>query len=191
MKTALVGYTGLVGSNLLQFYNFDCLYNSKNFEDAKYKTFDTLFFCGVPAVKWHANKYPQQDNDTIENIKSILDTIKVTSFVLISTVDVYNEVDNQHDEDLDVDYHSNHTYGKNRFLFEEYVKLTFDNYHIVRLPALFGKGLKKNIIFDLINNNNIGDIPVNSAFQWYWLDWLKRDIDLIIKNNIKVCNLFI
>ena len=32
----IVGYTGFVGSNLLQFYKFDKLYNSKNFEDAKY-----------------------------------------------------------------------------------------------------------------------------------------------------------
>ena len=41
---AIVGYSGFVGSNLLQFYKFDFLYNSKNFIDAENKTFDTLFF---------------------------------------------------------------------------------------------------------------------------------------------------
>ena len=52
MSNAIIGYTGFVGSNLLKFYKFDYFYNSKNFEDAKNKSFDTIFFCGVPAVKW-------------------------------------------------------------------------------------------------------------------------------------------
>jgi hypothetical protein len=44
MTKAIVGYSGFVGSNLLQFYEFDFLYNSKNFTETKNKTFDTLFF---------------------------------------------------------------------------------------------------------------------------------------------------
>ena len=59
MTTAIVGYTGFVGSNLLQYYKFDNLYNSSNFHEATNKEFDTLFFCGVPAVKWYANKNPE------------------------------------------------------------------------------------------------------------------------------------
>ena len=55
-NNAIVGYTGLVGSNLLQFYKFEHFYNSKNFDTAKNKSFDTLFFAGIPAVKWYANK---------------------------------------------------------------------------------------------------------------------------------------
>jgi hypothetical protein len=58
------------------------------------------------------------------------------------------------------------------------------------LPALFGKGLKKNIIYDLIHNNQIQNIPLNSSFQWYNLDWLKKDIEIIINNKIQICNLF-
>lgn len=190
MKNAIVGYTGLVGSNLLQFYKFDNFYNSKNFHEAKNKSFDTLFFCGIPAVKWFANKNPQKDSDVIEQIKSILDTINVKKIILISTIDVYNITDDCSDEDCQINPEFNHTYGKNRFLFEEYIKTKFEDYHIVRLPALFGKGLKKNIIYDLINNNNVSDIPANSSFQWYYLDWLKNDIDTILNNNIKICNLF-
>ena len=62
---ALVGYTGFVGSNLLQFFKFDELYNSKNFYEAKNKHFETIFFCGVPAIKWLANKNPEEDNKII------------------------------------------------------------------------------------------------------------------------------
>lgn len=187
---AIVGYSGFVGSNLLQFYKFDYFYNSKNFVDAKNKSFDTIFFCGVPAVKWYSNKYPDEDNKVIDELKSIIDTISVNKIILISTIDVYDNVENQLDEDSNINFNENHTYGKNRFLFEEYIKNRYENYYIIRLPALFGKGLKKNIIYDLINNNNVNDIPLNSMFQWYYLDWLKNDIDIILKNNIRICNFF-
>ena len=188
--SAIVGYTGFVGMNLQQFYKFNYFYNSKNFSDAKNKSFDIIFFCGVPAVKWKANKNPEDDNKIIENIKSILNTINVKKIILISTIDVYEKVDEELNEEHLINFNENHTYGKNRFLFEEYVKDNFDDYHIIRLPALFGKGLKKNIIYDLINNNNIEEIPYYSQFQWYYLDWLKKDIEIVLNNNIKICNFF-
>ena len=189
-ENAIVGYTGFVGSNLLQFYKFEHFYNSKNFNTAKDKSFDTMFFAGIPAVKWYANKHPEEDENTIEEIKSILKTVKVKKLILISTIDIYDKVDGQYDEDYNINCDNNHVYGKHRYLFEEFVKSTFNDYTIIRLPALFGKGLKKNIIYDLIHNNNVNDIPLHSAFQWYYLDWLKKDIDIILKHNIKVCNLF-
>lgn len=190
MTTAIFGYTGFVGSNLQQFYKFNYFYNSTNFHEAKNKSFDTVFCCCVPAVKWKANKYPQNDYESIRNIKLVLDTISAKKIILISTIDVYEDVNKGYDEYHKINAQQNHTYGQNRFLFEEYVQNNFENYHIIRLPALFGKGLKKNIIYDLIHNNNVIDIPFNSSFQWYYLNWLKKDIDIIIKNNIRICNLF-
>lgn len=190
MKRAIVGYTGLVGSNLLQFYKFDYFYNSKNFYEAKDMEFDELFFAGIPALKWYANKFPEEDILIINNIKSILKTIKVKKIVLISTIDVYEYVDSKFDEDYDCDSFNNHVYGSNRYLFEGFIKNQFTNYHIIRLPALFGKGLKKNIIFDLMNNNQIENISKDCFFQWYDLNWLKKDLEIVIKNNIKICNLF-
>jgi sugar phosphate isomerase/epimerase len=191
----IVGYTGFVGLNLQQFYKFDMFYNSKNFHEASNMHFDVLFFCGIPAVKWYANKNPDEDFVVIESIKSILNTITCGKIILISTIDVYELTNNDLinvilNEDYDCNYAVNHTYGKNRYLFEQYVCNNFQNHHIVRLPALFGKGLKKNILYDLIHNNQIQNIPINSSFQWYNLDRLKKDIDIIVKNDIKICNVF-
>ena len=190
MSSAIVGYSGFVGSNLLQFYKFDYFYNSSNFNEAKNKEFDTIFFCGVPAVKWYANKNPEEDFKTLQDIKNILETIKAKKIILISTIDVYEYIDSELDEDYDCDFINNHTYGRNRYLFENFVKKTFEDYHIIRLPALFGKGLKKNVIYDLIHNNLIENIEKNTKFQWYNLDWLKHDIAVVINNNIRICNLF-
>ena len=190
MVRAIVGYTGFVGSNLLQFYKFDYFYNSKNFSDAKNMEFDELFFCGVPAVKWYANKFPEEDKEVIGNIEGILKTVKAKKIILISTIDVYEYTNADLDEDYECDIFNNHTYGTNRYLFENFIKKQFNDFHIIRLPALFGKGLKKNIIYDLINGNQIENIPKDTYFQWYDLNWLKNDIDIIIKNNLSICNLF-
>jgi sugar phosphate isomerase/epimerase len=190
MIRGIVGYTGFVGSNLLQFYKFDYFYNSKNFHEAENMEFDELFFCGVPAVKWYANKFPEEDVNVIQNIKSILKNVKAKKIILISTIDVYEYTNSKVDEDYDCDIFNNHPYGVNRYLFEDFVKKQFDNYHIIRLPALFGKGLKKNIIYDLLHNNQIENISKDTIFQWYDLNWLKNDIDIVIQNNIQICNLF-
>jgi hypothetical protein len=187
---AIVGYSGFVGSNLLQFYKFDHFYNSRNFQDAANRSFDELFFCGVPAVKWRAIKYPQEDADAIEQIQTILSTVTAKRVVLISTIDVYDDVDRKYDEDYECDWVHNHAYGRNRYLFERFIQRRFENHHIIRLPALFGKGLKKNVIYDLIHANQLGNIPRNSMFQWYDLNWLGQDVNTVIKNNIRICNLF-
>lgn len=190
MTTALIGYTGFVGLNLQQFYKIDFFYNSKNINDICHKEFDTVFFCGIPAVKWLANKNPEDDINIISNIINIIKTIKVNKFILISTIDVYEDTNSEKDEKYNCKSDLNHAYGKHRYIFEKFIESHFINYHIIRLPALFGKGLKKNIIFDLLNNNQINNISVNTSFQWYCLDWLKNDITIILENNIKICNLF-
>ena len=61
-----------------------------------------------------------------------------------------------------------------------------------RLPALFNKNIKKNILFDLINNNQIEKININSKFQWYNLDNLADDIEKysLNHNEEKIFNLF-
>lgn len=190
MKDAIFGFSGFVGSYLTRYYKFDYLYNSKNITDAKNKEFDTIFISCIPAVKWLANKYPNRDTETIENIKNLLETIQAKKVILISTIDVYDVLNNKLNEDEIINYHNNNTYGKNRYMFEEFVRTTFSDVYIIRLPALFGRGLKKNIIYDLINNNEINNININTYFQWYNLEWLQDDIEICLQNNIRLCNLF-
>ena len=189
-NNALFGYTGFVGGNLLLKELFNNLYNSKNIKEAKNKEFDYVYLSCVPAVKWLANKNPENDINVINELIDVIRTIKCKKIILISTIDIYPHTDNENNEDDNIDKIENHTYGKNRRYFEKFIESNFENYHIVRLPALFGYGLKKNIIYDLLKNNQINNIPVNSKFQWYNLNWLYDDIKIIIKNEIKICNLF-
>jgi hypothetical protein len=81
----------------------------------------------------------------------------------------------------DEDYKPNFgvlSYGNNRLLFEYLIDefLTKDDYKVYRLPALFNNKIKKNILFDLMNDNNVNLINRNSYFQWYNLDNLHKFI---------------
>lgn len=189
-NNALFGYTGFVGSALNSMYNFEYLYNSKNINEAISKNFDNIIISCIPAIKWFSNKYPHEDNKAINNIKNVINTINANNVILISTIDVYNNTSLELDESSEIDYENNHTYGKNRMLFEKYINDKFKSVYIFRLPALYGNGLKKNILYDLLNNNEIYKININSYFQWYNINWLKEDIDNCIRNKIKCCNLF-
>lgn len=186
----IVGYSGFVGGNLLLQKTFDVFINSKNIKTIINKSFNNLYFCGLPSVKWLANKNPDDDLLIINNIIDILKTVKINRFILISTIDVYESTDlPQLNEDYKCKYESNHAYGRNRYLFEQFVITQFANYHIIRLPALFGYGLKKNILYDLLNNNQLDKINIYSKYQWYNLNNLIVDIDNILNNDIKICNL--
>ena len=148
---ALVGYTGFVGGNLRSSHPFDALYNSKNIKEAYGSTPDLLVYCGVKAVKYIANQNPDEDlkhiSETIENIKAI----GAKKLVLISTIDVYT-VPNQLDETFEnkVGLHPE-AYGRHRLMLEKWVIENVEDYHIVRLPGLFGHGIKKNFIYDMIH----------------------------------------
>jgi len=189
MITALVGYTGFVGSNLKNQYTFDDFYNSKNIDDIKNKKYDLIVFSGVPAVKWMANKDPKKDLEIIKKLQDILKTVVAKQFVLISTIDVY-PVTKDYDEDFECNSLDNHAYGKHRLIFENFCQEHFHNCTVIRLPALFGDGIKKNIIYDLINDNCLDMININSSFQYYFLDHLWFDIKKAMDKQISVLNVF-
>ena len=67
MKKILVGNTGFVGSNLSEQIEFDQSFNSKNIEKAYGLNPDLLYYAGVPAQKFIADKNPKQDFEIIES----------------------------------------------------------------------------------------------------------------------------
>ena len=54
------------------------------------------------------------------------------------------------------------------------------------MPALFGENLKKNIIYDLLNDNCIDNIHEDDVYQWYSLTDLTNDIKIIIESDTQV-----
>ncbi|OPH53103.1 pyridine nucleotide transhydrogenase [Paenibacillus ferrarius] len=187
MSTALIGFTGFVGSSLIRQTSFDYYYNSKNIEDIRGKKFSMVICAGVPAVKWKANQEPDKDLENIQMLMSHLSSIETEEFVLISTVDVYkNPIDVNEETAVTID--ELEPYGKHRFLFEGFIQDKFVNHSIIRLPGLFGVGLKKNIIYDLMHNNCLHLTHHKSVFQFYDMSRLWNDIQIIRREKVKLIN---
>jgi nucleoside-diphosphate-sugar epimerase len=183
----LIGYTGFVGSNLMRQATFEKMFNSKNISDIKGEKFELLVCAGTPAVKWKANKNPVEDLATIELLIENLKEIECEHFVLISTVDVYTSPIGV-DENTEIDNEKSLPYGKHRYMLETFIKGEFPKSTIIRLPGLFGNGLKKNIIYDFIHNNCLHLIHSDNVFQFYNLDRLFSDIQTCLKHNINLIN---
>lgn len=187
VKNTLIGYSGFVGSNILRKTSFKKLYNSNNIEEIQNIEFHTVVCVGAYGTKWKANKYPDEDLESIEYLIENLKTIKAEKLILISTVDVY-PVPYEVDEDSYIDLNELLPYGKHRRLLELFVANNY-NATIVRLPTIFGPGIKKNIIFDLMNNRHFNSIKKNSIYQFYNLSHLWADINKAVINNIQILNI--
>lgn len=188
MKTALIGYTGFVGSTLLKQAEFNNVYRSTNIADIEGQSFSLVVGAGAPAQKWIANKNPEEDLAKINGLIAHLEKIQSDRFVLISTVDVFkNPIGVNEHTTVDVD--GLHAYGANRRLLEQFVEKHFENHLIVRLPGLVGPGLRKNIIFDLLNDNNTASVDSRGVFQFYPMVNLWYDIQIAITHHLKLIHL--
>ena len=185
MSDALIGYTGFVGSTLLKQHSFECRFRSVNIDEIKGHKFDMVVCAAAPAQKWIANREPDADRQTIEGLITHLRTIKCKTFVLISTVDVFKIPVGVNEDTLVVETDLQ-PYGLHRRLLEKFVESHFPNHLIVRLPGLVGPGLRKNVIFDFLNNNNLHAIESRGLFQFYPMVNLWFDIQTALRVGLKL-----
>lgn len=183
----LVGHTGFVGSNIARQTDFTHCFNSKNIGQIEGSRFELLVFSGIQAVKWWACAHPEDDWAGIEAAIAPLRSVEARQVVLVSTIDVLPPRPGA-DETFDPHGHPNHAYGENRLRVEDYFRETFDNVLVVRLPDLFGRGLKKNIVFDLLNDNQLDKINPSGLLQLYCLDQLWGHVDLALRAGLDVVN---
>lgn len=148
MKDLLVGSTGFVGTNIKRAHDFTSEVHSTNIMQAFGLKPDLCVYAGVPAAMYLANHAPERDFAVVESAIENLKRIHPKIVVLISTIAVYADSRGKTEDD-DVQAQDASMYGKNRFYLEERVRTLFDKHVVVRLPALFGSGLKKNFLYDL------------------------------------------
>ena len=186
---SIIGHTGFVGANLITQMNFDNFYNSTNIQNVKSIEHKNLYLAAPSATKWKINQDPAEDRRNIELIIENLDQTFCERIVMFSTVDVYTEfpVTEEHTPDKDKATH----YGRNRIELENFVASKFENHSIIRLPGLFGPNLKKNIIFDIMNQNIIKEVNLNDRFQWFDITLLSEVVQFIAERKLNIFNLSI
>lgn len=187
MKTALIGYTGFVGSNILNSFDFDDVYNSSNLNDIAGKRYDLVVSAANRADSFRINEHPEEDLAEIEQFAETLESVSIQKAVLISTVCVYN-ASSQADENTQITTEEVTPYGRNRLHLERLFQSRY-NTTVVRLPQLFGPGLKKGVIYDLANNYRVEHIRPGGIFQYYDLSRLWGDIKVALDNDLDQLNL--
>ena len=186
MPDALIGFTGFVGGNLLRQKHFDDLYNSGNIEQIAGREYELLVCAGAPAEKWKANRDPEKDREIIQRLLNCLEKVRARETIVISTVDVYpTPIDV--DERTVIDERQCSPYGKHRLMIER-AAVSLLQATVVRLPGLFGKGIKKNIVFDLLHGNDVRQIHSESIFQFYDLRNLWADVETSRRYGLKLIN---
>jgi hypothetical protein len=185
---ALIGHTGFVGGNILRQHAFGALFNSRNIADIAGQHFGTLVFAGAQGKKWWANQNPEADWAGIAGALDALAGVEAERVILISTIDVVPPVAGA-DETFDCASLPNHAYGTNRLRLETALRERFGMMTVIRLPALTGVDLRKNIVYDLIHDNQVDRIDPVSRFQFYDLDRLWDDIGVAIAAGIDLVHL--
>lgn len=150
LPSGLIGHTGFVGGALLRQTHFDACYNSANIRDITGARFGTLVCAAAPGSMLEANRAPERDKAAIDALIERLGRVTAERFVLISSIAVLADFAGGDDEGTSA-YQEELAYGRHRRALEAFVEQRFPAHLIVRLPALFGAGLRKNFLFDLLN----------------------------------------
>ncbi len=149
-RYGLIGHTGFVGGALLRQAQFAACFNRANIAGIAGERFGKLVCAAAPGSMLEANRAPERDLAQIEALIAQLSGVEAECFVLISTIAVLADFAGGDDEGTQA-FQQALAYGRHRRILEAFVEEHFPRHLIVRLPALFGPGLVKNFIFDLMN----------------------------------------
>jgi len=185
MKICLLG-NGFVGSavakRLETKYDLIVVGSAKDYFQVKY--FDLIINCAGVSTKWKVEKDFRTglnyDAAVFERIYKIRDINPIVKLIHISSICA---TEKSH-------------YGRIKFYFEQCAD-EFDSC-ILRLGALVGNGLKKNVIFDIVQGNPlyakpdsiyncIGISAVSEIIEYLILHWKKRGvINVAAKDSISI-----
>ena len=187
VKTALIGYTGFVGSNIAAVHEFTDCYNTTNIDAIRGRSYDLVVSAAARADSHRINQNGPADRAEIDDYIAVLSTVHAAQLVLISTVCIYPGGTSP-DESTPLSAEGLTPYGANRLHMEQVLSERF-NTLALRLPQLYGIGLKKGIVYDLLNDYRIEFIRPEGRFQYYALRRLWPDTELALQAGLATLNL--
>jgi|688.fasta_scaffold315819_2 nucleoside-diphosphate-sugar epimerase len=185
-RIGILGANGFVGSNICKELPKIRKYTRANMNTLLHQDLDLLIISAVSAEKWRANSEPERDLIQIQFLLNFLSQLKVKSVLLISTIDVYGP-NFEFDEDTERSkYPFYDSYGSNRHYFELKICEKFADTKILRLPGLFGPGLKKNLIYDLLNNLPLNFKSTKDSYQYLYTPEIPNLMREMIEMDLKL-----
>lgn len=149
-RRVLVGATGFVGGNLDVPGRFTDRITSANLGDLR-GHYRQIVIAAPSGEKWKANADPDADMDSVAKLQTALYNCTADEVRLVSTIDVTGGT----------------PYGDHRAFLEQVVRQHFPCVRVLRLPGLYGPGLKKNALYDAIHRRPSVPYHPESTFQWF------------------------
>jgi dTDP-4-dehydrorhamnose reductase len=184
MSFQIIG-SGFLGTKLLEQLKSATVFDRSSLF-AIPKFCDVIIIAAPTGNRLTVNQNPKQDLEDCISIHNAVEQVSYRKIIYLSTVDVYATKTSKSDQPEPLVPDS--SYGANRYLLESKIS-ALPNSAIVRLPSLCHKDIKKNILYDLVNQQWLEKICLDSETQWYPVDQLSNDIEYIIDNNISQINL--
>lgn len=187
MTIGLVGSTGFVGSLIARQRKIERAFHRPDIDTIRGRVFTRLYVAGAPAQKWVANNNAEGDKRNIDALIELLRQAQAETVILVSTIDVYpspvrvNEGARVTPEDHE------QAYGRNRLRLEKAVQEHFPRVLVVRLPGLFGPGLRKNLVYDLLHDRE-EFTHRDSRFQFYDMRRFCDDVDTALAAGVELVN---
>lgn len=171
----IIGPNGFVGSSVLRAIESEdiVLIDRSNIDLCSSYDYKILFICAGEARKWFVNSNVKDATKSMVSLYTNISRFRASKVVYFSSIDVYSK-------DITVnDGYSIEPYGVTKLVLEELITKIFENCVIVRLGALFGTGLKKNFLYDLLNKRLdwIEKQSPLSGFQYFNMDQINKVLD--------------
>ncbi len=162
-KLGIVGANGFLGKTLVEVskdFDFKTIeITRKNFDEYTDYKFDILINAAMSSKKYWASKNPFLDfQQGVELTAELVFNWNFDKFIHISSISV-NEIETKH------------PYSINKKAAE--IIASYPKSLIVRLGALYGKGLQKGALYDLLNSNKLY-VDLNSEYNYICTDFVSR-----------------
>ena len=160
--------------------------NKTNYKKYINKKCDILINTSTNSYKYLAKKdYFYDFDNTVINISNSIKNFKFKKYILISSCEVYNDLSNKkfNSENSNINPILLSNYGLNKFLGELLVKKSCNKWLILRCNGLVGSHMKKNPIYDLLNNKKLYINP-ESKFQFLNTTYVGKVLNKLINKNI-------
>lgn len=191
MKVGVIGGSGFVGSAFCRYLqeqriDFTSI-GRENYSSYVGSRFDLLINANGNSKKFLATQHPDRDfSESVTSVEHSLQNFEYTTYVLCSTIDVYNDV---HDprfntEESAIDVAAISKYGLHKLLAEYLVQNYAQRWLIIRFGGFVGPGLKKNSVYDLLNNIALR-VDIDSSYQYLSTDFGARAVFRLLAEGVQ------
>lgn len=191
MQVFVVGGEGFVGSAYVRLFNklgMNCVTISRaNYADFAGQSCDLLINSNGNSKKFLADKDPKAEFEaSVFSVVRTLADFDAKTYVFLSTGDVYPRQDSPEitREDLDLDTRQMSRYGLHKFTAENMVRALHPDFLIMRMGGFVGPGLRKNAIFDMLNDQPVW-LDLASELQFISTDMAAKIVWTLIERGIR------